>query len=84
MRRRITRVAIVLWNRSSVQRRAIKVRLLLLAVGSWQYSIPKFLEAKEDVPQGAVMCEELDLARTIKENIVICDSINIRLVLYKS
>jgi hypothetical protein len=45
--------------------------------GSGQYSIPNFLEAEEDVPQGAVMCEELDLARTVKENIVICDKINV-------
>jgi hypothetical protein len=42
-----------------------------LACCRWQrvvgeYSIPEFLKAKEDVPQRAVVCEELDLARTIE------------------
>lgn len=73
---RITRVAKVLSSRSGVRRRAGRVNLLLLAAGSGQYSIPNFLEAEEDVPQRAVMCEELDLARAVKQNIVICDSIN--------
>jgi hypothetical protein len=37
-----------------------------------EYSIPKFLEAEEDVPQRCVVCEELDLAGAVKEDIVIC------------
>jgi hypothetical protein len=70
-------VAIGLWSRSSVRRRARRVSLLLLVVDSGQYSIPKFLKAEEDVAQRAVMCEELDLSRAIKENVVICHAINI-------
>ena len=38
-----------------------------------EYSIPKFLEAEEDVAQRRVRCEELDLPRAVKEYIVICD-----------
>jgi hypothetical protein len=36
-----------------------------------EYSIPKFLKAEEDVPQRAVVCEELDLAGAVEENIVV-------------
>jgi hypothetical protein len=36
-----------------------------------EYSIPKFLKAKEDVSQRAMVCEELNLSRTVEQNIVI-------------
>jgi hypothetical protein len=36
-----------------------------------EYSIPKFLKAKEDVSQRAMVREELDLSRAVKQNIVI-------------
>ena len=38
-----------------------------------EYSIPKFLEAKEDIAQRRVRGKELDLPRAVKEYIVICD-----------
>jgi hypothetical protein len=36
-----------------------------------EYSIPKFLKAEEDIPQGAVVSEELDLTWAIEKNIVV-------------
>ena len=41
-----------------------------------EYSIPKFLKAKEYVPQRAVVSEELDLARAVEYHVLICDSIS--------
>ena len=38
-----------------------------------EYSIPKLLEAEEDVAQRRMRCEQLDLPRTVKQDIVICD-----------
>ena len=49
----------------------MRVSLLLLAVGGGHYSIPKFLKAEEDIPQRAMMCEELDLSGAVKENIFV-------------
>jgi hypothetical protein len=43
-----------------------------------EYSIPKFLKAKEDVSQRAMVREELDLSRTVEQNIVICANVNTR------
>jgi hypothetical protein len=37
-----------------------------------EYSVPQFLKAEEDVAQGGVVCEELDLAGAVKEDVVIC------------
>jgi hypothetical protein len=34
-------------------------------------SVPEFLEFEEDVPQRGMMCEDLDLARTVKQNIIL-------------
>lgn len=36
-----------------------------------EYSVPQFLKAKEDVAEGGVVSEELDLAGTVEEDIVI-------------
>jgi hypothetical protein len=48
------------------------VNLLLLAAGGGHYSIPEFLEAEEDVPQRAMMCEELDLSGAVEEDVFVC------------
>lgn len=37
-----------------------------------EYSVPKLLKAEEDVPQGSVMREELDLAGAVEQDVVIC------------
>jgi hypothetical protein len=36
-----------------------------------EYSIPKFLKTEEDIPQRSVVCEELDLAGAVEENIIV-------------
>ena len=41
-----------------------------VAGGEW-YSVPKLLEAEEDVPQRSVMREELDLAGAVEQDVVI-------------
>jgi hypothetical protein len=55
----------------------LQVSLLLLPAGGGQYSIPDFLEAEEDVPQRAMMCEELDLSGAVEEDVVVCGCISI-------
>jgi hypothetical protein len=34
-------------------------------------SIPQLLNVEEDVAEGVMVCEEFDLARTVKENVVL-------------
>ncbi len=46
--------------------------IALLGVMVGADSVPELLKAKEDVAEGGVVREKLNLARTVKENVIFC------------